>query len=242
MSIKVLAQVWEHSDQSGGALLVLLAIADFADDAGRAWPSVKTLAKKARLSTRQTQSVIRDMENAGELRVESSTGPHGTNTYNVRVGVKPTTGGAVLAPLQSVTGGGAVCDMGGVKPTSSKPPLGTTIIEPPLSPAPAFLVNLREIPAWPQKAFMEEAKLRTWIEGKGLQPDHLEKTSLALVSKWDGRKYKSPIHTFKNWCLRPPLLGPNGSQPSQSKAKKQDYSVEKYQRENAWLHNREEKR
>jgi hypothetical protein len=41
--------VWEHSAQTGSALLMLLAVADFADDAGSAFPSVSRLAKKLEL-------------------------------------------------------------------------------------------------------------------------------------------------------------------------------------------------
>jgi hypothetical protein len=50
MSVRTLNRVWEASRQTGGALLVLLAIADFADDDGLAYPSISTLARKARLS------------------------------------------------------------------------------------------------------------------------------------------------------------------------------------------------
>ena len=69
MSIRVMTQVWEHSSQEHGNLLVLLAIADFADDAGRAFPSVETLAKKARLSERQVQRAIKELRVAKEIEV-----------------------------------------------------------------------------------------------------------------------------------------------------------------------------
>ena len=48
-----MARVWEWSAASGGGLLALLAIADFANDNGVAWPSLSVLAAKARLSVRQ---------------------------------------------------------------------------------------------------------------------------------------------------------------------------------------------
>jgi hypothetical protein len=39
MSIRVMTAVWDHADVSGGDLLVLLAMADFAaDDGGRSTP------------------------------------------------------------------------------------------------------------------------------------------------------------------------------------------------------------
>ena len=39
MSVRVSSRVWESSAQSGGGLLMLLAIADFADDDGVAFPA-----------------------------------------------------------------------------------------------------------------------------------------------------------------------------------------------------------
>ena len=53
-----MTRVWDESKQRGGALLVLLAIADFADDEGKAFPSVQTLAAKSRLSESQTHHIL----------------------------------------------------------------------------------------------------------------------------------------------------------------------------------------
>ena len=84
MSIRVMARVWEHSRAAGGQLLVLLAIADFADDHGTAWPSVPTLAKKARISERHTQKVIKQLKGMGELVVDPKASGHwGTNLYKI---------------------------------------------------------------------------------------------------------------------------------------------------------------
>ena len=74
MSIKIMSRVWSHSQQRGGELLVMLALADFANDAGESWPSVPTLAQKARLTERQTQRVLKNLEESGELRRTKSNG------------------------------------------------------------------------------------------------------------------------------------------------------------------------
>lgn len=51
--------IWEHSAASGSELLILLAMADFADDTGGSiYPSMQTLAKKARMSTDQARRVV----------------------------------------------------------------------------------------------------------------------------------------------------------------------------------------
>jgi hypothetical protein len=38
-----MAHVWAHSQRKDGELLVMLALADFANDAGESWPSLKQL-------------------------------------------------------------------------------------------------------------------------------------------------------------------------------------------------------
>lgn len=106
MSIKVLNNVWQHSKQEGGALLVLLAIADFADDKGQAFPSVDTISKKARLTERHTQRVIRKLQSAGELQVKNAAGPYGCNLYTVRIGLVE---GDNMSPVTSDTGGVTIC-------------------------------------------------------------------------------------------------------------------------------------
>ena len=75
MSIRTMALVWEQSQHSGSELLVLLGIADFSDDQGKAYPAISTLAKKCRMSNRHVQRVVRGIEQSGELTVKSNGGP-----------------------------------------------------------------------------------------------------------------------------------------------------------------------
>lgn len=108
--------VWEHSKQAGNALLLLLAIADFADDNGVAFPSVLRLAKKSRMSERNTHYVIAEIEKVGELEVKRGAGRNGTNLYQIKIeptlplfGADPASlaGGAKPAPGAKEVGGGA---------------------------------------------------------------------------------------------------------------------------------------
>ena len=52
MSVRISGAVWKHSRLSGSELLLLLALADFADDGGFCYPSVSTLAGYMRMSVR----------------------------------------------------------------------------------------------------------------------------------------------------------------------------------------------
>ncbi len=116
-----MTDVWAESKQQGGSLLVLLAIADFADESGVAYPSVETLANKSRLSERQTQYVLKSLQDQGELEVMKNAGPRGCNLFRV----------LKLHPRSLQHRGGAVCDIKGVQPTAPEPSVEPSI-EPPV--------------------------------------------------------------------------------------------------------------
>lgn len=68
MSIDLMSQVWKSDAYSGGKLLVLLALADWASDDGtHIFPKMATLAQKARLSHRQAQNCIKQLRDDGVL-------------------------------------------------------------------------------------------------------------------------------------------------------------------------------
>ena len=62
MSIKIMNAVWHLSKQKGTPLLLMIAISDNANDNGEAWPGIEYLARKIRMSERQTQRLVRDLE------------------------------------------------------------------------------------------------------------------------------------------------------------------------------------
>lgn len=129
MSIKILSRVWDESQASGSALLMLLAIADFADDNGKAYPSKTTLAHKSRMSPRSVQRIIADLEQSGELRVAKQAGPGAVNLYWV---IPDGRGGANLSLSQSdlgespATEGGVTADQKGSHPRLPEPSLTAT--------------------------------------------------------------------------------------------------------------------
>lgn len=78
VSIKVMSLVWKAGPQSPPDLLMLLAIADHADDHGYAWPSVAHLAGKCRVGVRAARATIRRLERDGWLRTEIGGGRRGS--------------------------------------------------------------------------------------------------------------------------------------------------------------------
>lgn len=89
MSIAVMSRVWKHSKAQGGELLVMLALADFSDEEGKSYPSVATLAEKARLSDRQVRRIIGRLEKEiGEIRRNKSNGRR-SHTYLIIIPDNP---------------------------------------------------------------------------------------------------------------------------------------------------------
>ena len=105
-----MSRVWDHADSSLGELLVFLALADHANDKGFCWPGVEGLAKKSRLSERQTRYILRSLEAKGYIKTLIQQGPRGCNMYEITL---KEGGGAVSAPP---VGEGAVSDTQGGNP------------------------------------------------------------------------------------------------------------------------------
>ena len=84
MSIRVMSAVWKRSKAAGSELLMLLAIADHADDDGKAFPGTTSLAKKTRTTPRNVRNLTKALEELGELRIEYGGGRF-SNTYYVLI-------------------------------------------------------------------------------------------------------------------------------------------------------------
>lgn len=77
--------VWMKAPVEGGELLLLLALADNANDDGVAFPSVSYLARKARMTGRNVQLCLRKLQTKGLMRVIPNAGPSGTNKYRLEL-------------------------------------------------------------------------------------------------------------------------------------------------------------
>lgn len=130
-----MGRVWDDNGIKGSMKLLLLAIADFADDNGKAWPSVETLAQKIGMSERNTRYMLRALEDQGRLAVDVSAGPKGSSMYRIAA----PEGGQTLPPAkpnsdarggQNTTRGGAKYDTEGGQPIAPDPSL-----DPPIDPS-----------------------------------------------------------------------------------------------------------
>jgi hypothetical protein len=102
VSVRVMSWVWEHSQSGPTQRLVLLAIADCANDSGaEAYPSMSKLRMKTGLSERAIQGALKNLSELGELVVYLNAGPKGCNRYRITM---PTPAGD--APPQEMRGAG----------------------------------------------------------------------------------------------------------------------------------------
>lgn len=163
MSIAVMTRVWESSALGGTELLLLLAIADHANDQGTAWPSIGALARKIRMSERSTHYLLARIAKTGELSIERNKGPRGCNLFRVQC-----LQGADIAGVQESVSRGC----------KKQSPRGATAI------APESSVNrqgtVRSTPRTRKTAipddFQISERVKAWAEKKGFDQldDHLE--------------------------------------------------------------------
>ncbi|MBW4722279.1 helix-turn-helix domain-containing protein [Saccharothrix obliqua] len=81
---------WEKAPVAGTELLLVLAIADSADDDGRnAWPSIADLAQKTRLNERTVQRLLKRLARDGHITIEP-VGGRRRNRYAIAMSTTPT--------------------------------------------------------------------------------------------------------------------------------------------------------
>lgn len=77
-----MTHIWDDAtDVDQTSLLVLLCLADYADDRGRSWPSVARIAERARCSERHATRVLGELEKSGW--VVRTLNPGHSTTYTV---------------------------------------------------------------------------------------------------------------------------------------------------------------
>jgi Helix-turn-helix domain len=86
MSIRVMTSVWDDArTQAHSELLVLLALADWANDEGHCWPTISALSNKTRLSERAVQQILGRLTATGRIRRIQGGGRGRANQYQVVV-------------------------------------------------------------------------------------------------------------------------------------------------------------
>jgi len=209
MSVRTMARVWEFSRNKGNDLLMLLAIADFADDDGRAYPSVSTLAKKCRMKPRNASSILSALRASGELVVRMNEGPRGANMYRIIL---------QATPLQESAG---VQKRAGVQESAGSP--AETCVKPLQKRAPKPSVNQERGAAHSPEGsrlpldWSLPCEFREWSsQNLGWTSSQADDVAERFADYWRAVPGKNAIKadwfaTWRNWCRREK---PNSGKPS----------------------------
>lgn len=112
MSIRVMTTVWDARVFEGGTLLVLLALADWANDDGtKIYPTLKQIGEKAMLSERGTRECMRRLESSGVLALVSAADgtPGRANEWRIDLPRLQELSAQVKASKSEKTDGGRNC-------------------------------------------------------------------------------------------------------------------------------------
>jgi hypothetical protein len=175
MSIKVMTAVWDYSRASGTPLLVLLKLADWANDDGECWPSISTIAQKCRLKDeRHVKRIIHETleRDLSEVVVipgggkASSKGGLRSNRYRIIVHM-PEEEELIVAegPLSATNDGGSQT----IQIVAEGPP--RIVVEGP--PEPSIEPSLKQ-PLNPQPKAGDQKPLRRGMRGTGTSPRELQ--------------------------------------------------------------------
>lgn len=159
MSIKVMSWVWEEGPADQAECFVLLALADFANDAGECWPSIPGIARKVRMKERGVRQIVRRLEAGGWLTTSISAARAGANHYRI---VRPTPGTVCPTPAPHAPLGREM------PPAPHAAPRHQTALTPaPHAPEPSGTVRV-EVGAGRER---EPALLSRVLEAVGLNPN-----------------------------------------------------------------------
>jgi hypothetical protein len=86
MSVKVMQLIWERAPYvEHGLILVLLALADWANDEGFCWPSMDLLAEKSRQSRRNISYVLKRLEDDEVIDLQRGNGRGHATHYRINI-------------------------------------------------------------------------------------------------------------------------------------------------------------
>jgi hypothetical protein len=194
VSVKIMSAIFDSKTLGPTERLVMLALADHADDEGRCYPSIARLCERTGLSERAVQSHVKALTAAGYLAVMLNAGPKGCNVYFVRPAPPQDMHPAVNAPRRT-----CALPPQDVRPTPAgrAPEPSGTINEPPKENGVSFAEFWDR---WPEKKAKVSAE-KAWAR----LPAEDRRVASARCADWfrawrRGNPQASPIHaaTFLN--------------------------------------------
>jgi hypothetical protein len=124
MIVRLIADVLEKvHDLTSGQKLLLICLANYANDKGECWPSIASLAAQADVTTRHVSGMLHDLAKLGYLSIQEHSGKSNSYTLQVAQPTNPSSG---------------VKQASGVNPSSGDP---RTTVPPPTNPSSGVPTN-----------------------------------------------------------------------------------------------------
>lgn len=213
MSVRLVANTLDYVHGiPHGAKLVLICMADYADDKGRCWPSFQKLSERCDMSRRHVIRVVADLEEMGFVR-KAEERPYKPTIYALNIPTSDTH--VTRANREVVTPPSLVTPEPLVTPTS----LGsdthvTTTSDIAMSPKPP--INHQEPPERrntrsrrsPETAvdplFCMTAATEAWCQEQGYSRQLVERQRemFVLSAQAKGRRYSDWQAAFRNWLKK----------------------------------------
>ncbi len=237
MSNEALNLVWERSPSQHMARLVLLSIADRANQYGQAFCSAEDLCRRVNGDRTSVFRALATLRQSGELVVEPVKGPGGCNRYLIPMvaeaaGLKRYPGGKLPPhPSQNATGGSGVLHTpasGNMPPKpSSNPPCNPTEREEVMKLEDAIAFFEKEFPDKPVRRSLTKMKLqfrraltlsgcREWLERE--RETKKEKATRPIT--WDEANpaaVQPPAEPAPAQPMEPPASGSSSLSKSEEK-------------------------
>ena len=221
MSVRLIADVLEGvHDLTSGQKLLLICLANYANDKGECWPSIASLAAQADVSTRHVSGMLHDLEKLGYLTIQEHSGK--SNSYTLHL-ARPTNhssgvrqdSGVIHSSGDPRTTGHPPTNHSSWVPTNcgSSKPSYRTVKEPSSEPSgEARAKRAHRIPA----DFAVTDDLRAWGYKKSLTDADMDRATERFVNYWQGSgKSKSDWPaTWRSWMLREIDDGRLGPRPA----------------------------
>lgn len=202
MSILVSSLVWKFSRQKSGNLLVLLAIADHADDDGVAWPGIARLAKMTRLSERHVRRCLTALSDAGELEILPAAAPSGGTLYQIRLKfLTAPIGTAMPAKVTPVSGAVDVDVIPSIREPSEEPSIETdphsvpvkilkSSLRPELDEVLLFVSQKKDLDPAVAGIWWHECEACGWVDSHSRSIVRWQSALIAYSQKWRANNYK----------------------------------------------------
>ena len=191
MSVRVMTAVWEITLPDSDKI-VLLALADCANDEGYCWPSMATLAKKCSKTDRTVQASVKSLVAAGHLTRNEVPGKGCSYVVHPRSDCAPKP----------------------VRPEAASPPKGTTLTPEAASDKPSRTIKIKQTQdasafdaGWEPAEFGLKTKSREIVDGwpPGELESQIEHFTAHHRSK--GSKFKDWQDAWSTWVLNSRRFG-----------------------------------